>query len=120
MASQLKQELEREMDDIRKIQKEVGKIESMRQDFLLKKNENELVKEEIDLMSEDSKIYKLIGPALVPQTLTDAQTNVNKRLEFIDHELRRLEHLREGFLKKNEEKQNKILKMQRDLSAKPS
>jgi prefoldin beta subunit len=92
MSDPVRQELERELEDIRVIQKgeahaEVGKIESMRQDFLLKKNENELVKQELDLMTEDSKVYKLIGPALVPQTLPDAQSNVNKRLEFIDHEL---------------------------------
>lgn len=92
MATQVQQEIEREMEVIRKIQKgscypEVGKIESMRQDFLLKKNENELVKQELDMMTEDAKVFKLIGPALVPQTLPDAQSNVNKRLEFIDHEL---------------------------------
>jgi prefoldin beta subunit len=92
MSDPVRQELERELEDIRVIQKgeayaEVGKIESMRQDFLLKKNENELVKQELDLMTEDSKVFKLIGPALVPQTLPDAQSNINKRLEFIDHEL---------------------------------
>lgn len=39
------EEIDREVGDLRKIQKEVGKLESMRQDYILKKHENDMVKE---------------------------------------------------------------------------
>ncbi len=37
----------------------------MRQDYLLKKNENELVKAELELLEPEAVIFKLIGPALI-------------------------------------------------------
>jgi prefoldin beta subunit len=45
--------------------------------------------QELDLIEEGDKVYKLIGPALVPQELDEAKTNVNTRLDFIGTELKR-------------------------------
>jgi prefoldin beta subunit len=81
----------------------MNRIDSMRQDYLLKKNENELVKQELELLEEDSVIYKLIGPALVKQALPEAKANVDKRLEFINSEIERLVKHRKEFLKRAEE-----------------
>jgi prefoldin beta subunit len=55
---------------------------------------------------------------LIPQSLEDARSNVEKRLEFINKEISRLEKLKGDFLKKNEEKQEKIMKLQRELMPK--
>lgn len=63
-------------------------------------------------------MFKLIGPALIPQPLDEARTNVEKRLEFINKEISRLEKLKGEFLKKNEERQEKIMKLQRELMPK--
>ena len=41
------------------------------------------VKEELDLAGDDTKVFKLIGPALVNQDLTEAKGNVEKRIEYI-------------------------------------
>ena len=41
------------------------------------------MKEELDLAGDDTKVFKLIGPALVNQDLTEAKGNVEKRIEYI-------------------------------------
>lgn len=41
----------------------------------------------MDFVEEGANIYKLIGPCLVKQTVGDAKTNINKRLEFVTSEL---------------------------------
>ncbi len=73
-------------------------------------------------MEPEAKIFKMIGSVLVSQNLSEAKTNVDNRIEFITKEMysllsTRLQKLKEEFIKKAEEKQNKILKMQRDLAA---
>jgi hypothetical protein len=39
--------------------------------------------QELSRLDEDSTVYKQIGPAMIKQDLVEAQTNVSKRLEFI-------------------------------------
>lgn len=116
------QALEKESGDLRKIQKELARIVTSIQDYILKKHENEMVRDvkktqELSLV-QDGKVFKLIGPALIPQPLDEARTNVEKRLEFINKEISRLEKLKGEFLKKNEERQEKIMKLQRELMPK--
>jgi len=43
--------------------------------------------QEFTLLKDHNTIYKLIGPALVPQDSTEAKSNVEKRLEFIRSEM---------------------------------
>lgn len=43
--------------------------------------------QELKLLQENSKVYKLIGPALVEQQLPDALKNVSERISFIDSKL---------------------------------
>ena len=132
MDSSLAQEIEREMNDIKKIQigirqAEIVKIDAMKQDFLIKQHENEMVKkvrtrQELEEVKDDSQVYKLIGPALVPQALPEARANVEKRLEFIAKELysllsARLDKLHKDFVTRGEEKNNKIVKLRKDLSS---
>ena len=85
------QAIEKEMSDLRKIQKELARIDSMTQDYILKKHENDMVKDVIFIQElqiiTDGKVFKLIGPALIPQSLEDARNNVEKRLEFINKEM---------------------------------
>lgn len=59
--------------------------------------------QELELLDEDSNIYKLIGPVLIKQDPLEATSNVKKRLEFIQGELDRVD----SQLKKLEDKQSK-------------
>lgn len=59
--------------------------------------------QELELLDEDSNIYKLIGPVLIKQDPLEAKTNVKKRLEFIKGESDRLD----AQCKRLEDKQHK-------------
>ena len=43
--------------------------------------------QELDLLSDDANVFKLIGPVLVKQDLAEARANVRKRIEYITAEL---------------------------------
>lgn len=59
--------------------------------------------QELELLDEDSNIFKLIGPVLIKQDPLEAKTNVKKRLEFIKGESDRLD----AQCKRLEDKQHK-------------
>jgi prefoldin beta subunit len=52
---------------------------------------------EFKMLDEDAKVYKLVGPVLAKQDLSDCRSNVSKRIEFIDKEVARLETLEADF-----------------------
>lgn len=92
---------------------ELSKSHGSRQTFMQQQHESELVlqvrpgavdsaysvphlvtrcfMQELELLDEDSNIYKLIGPVLIKQDPLEAKTNVKKRLEFIKGESDRLD-----------------------------
>lgn len=43
--------------------------------------------QEMDLLEDDAVVYKLIGPVLVHQELSEARQTVEKRLDYISKEL---------------------------------
>lgn len=46
--------------------------------------------QELALLDDSSTVYKLIGPAMIKQDLMEANTNVAKRLEYIQGEVKRI------------------------------
>lgn len=46
--------------------------------------------QELELLDDDATVFKLIGPAMIKQDLVEAKTNVSKRLEYIQGEMRRI------------------------------
>jgi prefoldin beta subunit len=61
-------------------------------------NENTLVKGELDLISEENAdtVYKLVGPVLMNVDLDESKTNVTKRIEFIEQEIKKFDAYIEG------------------------
>ena len=41
----------------------------------------------MDLLEDDARVFKLIGPALVKQGLKEARDNVNNRIKYITDEM---------------------------------
>ncbi|KNA03169.1 hypothetical protein SOVF_211780, partial [Spinacia oleracea] len=82
----LQRELESKANDLRKLQKDIAKNHEIRKKYTVQLGENELVLKELDLLSEDANVYKLIGPVLVKQDLAEANANVRKRIEYISAE----------------------------------
>uniref|UniRef100_F1KY87 Probable prefoldin subunit 6 n=1 Tax=Ascaris suum TaxID=6253 RepID=F1KY87_ASCSU len=77
--------------------------------------ENNLVKTELDLLDDDATVYKLIGPVLVKQDLTEARQNVDKRIDYINTEIKRLEETMADAVKKQEEQKELLIKMQNSM-----
>jgi len=106
-----------EVAKYRSIQEETQKLRMDQQTLLSQQNENEMVKQELELLDSGSIVHKEIGPVLMKIDLDDAKDVVEKRLEFISGELSKIETK----LKNNDEKNNvlaeKIQKMQSDLQA---
>jgi prefoldin beta subunit len=44
------------------------------------------------LLGENDPVYKLIGPILMKVDLNESQENVNKRLQFIEGEITKLDN----------------------------
>ncbi|CAG8634871.1 490_t:CDS:2 [Paraglomus brasilianum] len=70
--------------------------------------ENEIVQKEFKLLKEDANIYKLIGPVLVKQDKSEAVSNVDKRLEYIRSEIKRVEGQITDLTQKSEKKKEEV------------
>lgn len=67
--------------------KELQTLALSKTKLLTQLQENKMVNEEFQIMDSESKIYKLIGPALVAQDFEDAKINVEKRIKFLEKEM---------------------------------
>jgi prefoldin beta subunit len=45
----------------------------------------------MDMLSEDGKVFKLVGPVLMGVELAESKANVSKRLEFIEAEIKKVD-----------------------------
>ncbi|KAJ1776217.1 Prefoldin subunit 6 [Coemansia sp. RSA 921] len=77
--------------------------------------ENELVDAEFKLLSNTARVYKMIGPVLVPQDKLEATANVEKRLEYIRDEVKRIEVRLEQLAKEQQAKSTDAYKLQMEL-----
>ena len=76
----------------KELQSDIQKLYQLKQTSLSQFNENTLVKGELDLLSEEDNVFKLVGPALMKVDLGEAVSNVAKRLEFIEGEITKLDN----------------------------
>lgn len=61
--------------------------------FAQQDTENKMVENELNLMEDDASVYKLVGPVLLKQELSDVKHNVSKRLEFFAESLSKFNHI---------------------------
>merc|ERR1712079_87126 len=78
-------------------------------------NENKLVKEEIDRLEDDARVFKLIGPALVKQDTSEAKQNVDKRIDYISGELKRHDEMLAALDKEQDELRSELQNMQTNM-----
>ncbi|KAL2935364.1 Prefoldin subunit 6 [Bienertia sinuspersici] len=108
----LQHELETKANDLH-----ISKNHEIRKKYTVQVGENELVLKELDLLSEDANVYKLIGPVLVKQDLAEANANVRKRIEYISAELKRLDATLQDMEEKQNSKKDGIYKIQQKIQA---
>jgi flagellar biosynthesis component FlhA len=66
---------------------EYDKLVRQNGQFDTQMNENQMVKEELELCKDDSRVFKMIGDVLVPQTLEEAKSTVSGRIDYIQKEM---------------------------------
>ncbi|KAK7487298.1 hypothetical protein BaRGS_00021526 [Batillaria attramentaria] len=112
MAEGLQKRLQGELEKFQAVQKDIQKAISARQQLDAQLNENTLVKEELDRVEGGANVYKLIGPVLVKQELTEARSNVQKRIDYINGELKRYDGTIKDLEKKQESHRETLAKLQ--------
>ncbi|KAK9324120.1 Prefoldin [Lipomyces orientalis] len=105
-------------EEFRKTQSDLSTYIEARQKLESQLQENKIVQKEFSILEDDSKIYKLIGPVLVPQDKSEAVINVDKRLEFIESEIRRIEGQINDTRAKTEKKRAELISFQAQLQEK--
>ncbi|XP_065829514.1 prefoldin subunit 6-like [Oscarella lobularis] len=109
---ELEKELQEQLDKFKKIQRELQKVVSSRQQLETQKKESEIVKEELDYLEDGTNVYKLVGPALIKQELAEAKATVLKRLEYIGGEIERVEKTIKDVDKRLHSNREKVMKLQ--------
>ncbi|KAG9346433.1 hypothetical protein JZ751_006744 [Albula glossodonta] len=93
---------------------DVSKSMSARHKLETQLTENNIVKEELDLLNSENTVYKLIGPVLVKQDLDEAKATVSKRLDYINGEIQRYETLLKDMERKLESHREVLASLQQD------
>ena len=101
----LQADFESELKEMQNLQKDMKRLAESRQQLIEQQSECEIVKkvaisfnlakkkkknenfQEVDLLEESAKVFKLIGNVLVKQSTKECKTNVDKRIEFISKEM---------------------------------
>ncbi|KAK0649523.1 Prefoldin [Cercophora newfieldiana] len=99
-------------DDFTKLQQDLQTSVQARQKLEAQKQENLGVQKEFSKLKDDETIYKLIGPVLLKQDRTEAESTVNGRLEFINNEISRQEDQIKETQVKIEKKKGEIIQLQ--------
>jgi len=76
-----------EIENIKKLKSEQQSFRQNIQNYDFKKSENELVLKELEYVDDGEEVYKLVGPMLVKEEVSEAKQNVIKRIEFISKEM---------------------------------
>ncbi|XP_073417463.1 prefoldin subunit 6 isoform X2 [Dendrobates tinctorius] len=87
---------------------------SVRQKLEVQLTENNIVKDELALLDDSNTVYKLIGPVLVKQDLEEAKSTVDKRLQYINGEIKRYETLLKDLEQRSEQQRTSLTKLQQE------
>lgn len=74
-------------ENFKDLQEQLQTQMTSRQKLETQFQENKIVLEEFEASEDDAKVFKLIGPVLLPQDKDEALINVQKRIEFIQNEI---------------------------------
>lgn len=87
MVEGLTKRMQNEFSKLQGVEKDLEKHVTAYQQLTAQLTENKTVKEELDLLGEDSAVFKMIGPVLVKQELDESRSNVQKRIDYIQAEM---------------------------------
>lgn len=73
------------------------------------------MKKEFDGLSDDSKVFKMIGPVLLKQERSEALGAVNGRLEFISKSIKDTEDRIKELQETSERKRSELIQLQQKM-----
>ncbi|KAI9452121.1 prefoldin subunit 6 [Lactarius psammicola] len=111
----LEARLQAASSDYQKLQADLSSAVEARQRLDAQLSENELVKKEFSTLTPNNVVFKLVGPVLVKQDQAEAKGNVDKRLEFIGGEIKRIEVQLQEIEQKSEKKKLELVELQTEL-----
>ncbi|CAI5768915.1 prefoldin subunit 6 [Podarcis raffonei] len=115
MAEALQKKLQGELEKYQQLQKDISKCMTARQKLEAQLTENNVVKEELDLLDSSNTVYKLIGPVLVKQDTDEAKATVAKRLDYIAGEIKRYEGQMQDYEKKSDQQRETLARLQQEF-----
>lgn len=92
------------------VQNELNNLIDTHQQLLSQLSENQQVLKEFEKLDPDARVFKRLGPVLLPQEFAEAKTNVEKRIDFIQTESQRVDKRIEHLISKRNELQTEIVK----------
>uniref|UniRef100_A0A8B9ZR55 Prefoldin subunit 6 n=1 Tax=Anas zonorhyncha TaxID=75864 RepID=A0A8B9ZR55_9AVES len=95
--------------------KDLSKSVAARQKLEAQLTENNIVKEELELLDDTNAVFKLMGPVLVRQDMEEARATVAKRLAYITGEIKRYEQQMQEMEQKAEQRREALARLQQDL-----
>lgn len=107
--------IDEEVAKFRQIQTDLQKVRSDLQIVMGQLAENDMVKQELDLLDGNANVFKLVGPVLIKNSHDDAKETVIKRIEFITSEKNRLETKAKDLETKGADVAQKVQTMQLSL-----
>ncbi|KAH8980186.1 prefoldin subunit 6 [Lactarius akahatsu] len=108
----LEARLQAASSDYQKLQADLSSSVEARQRLDAQLSENEL---EFSTLTPNNIVFKLVGPVLVKQDQAEAKSNVDKRLEFIGGEIKRIEAQLQEIEQKSEKKKLELVELQTEL-----
>ncbi|XP_054158088.1 prefoldin subunit 6-like [Oppia nitens] len=111
----LQKQLSDEINKFGVLQKSYQKTLHLRQQLDSQLNENNIVKEEMDLLEDDAKTYKLVGPLLQRIDLKEAKDNVNSRIKYISEEIKRHDKQIADLSQQQDQQREVVTKLQQQL-----
>merc|ERR1711917_98637 len=87
----MQKELEGQVEKVSKCNKDRETIGKAIGNLEAQLSETKVVLSELEILREDSVVYKLLGPVLVKQDKAEAVSNVKQRSDYMESELKRNE-----------------------------
>eukprot|EP00940_MAST-03C_sp_MAST-3C-sp2_P002790 g2790.t1 len=104
------------VEDYKEQANKMNALLEKKQSAITRLNENTLVKKELDLLEDETPVFKLIGSVLVKQDLDEAKANVKQRIDYIDSDLKRMDNKMAALQKEQQERGAKLVEMQRKVA----
>ncbi|KAI9436507.1 prefoldin subunit 6 [Russula earlei] len=101
--------------EYQRLQADLSNVVEARQRLDAQLSENEIVKKEFATLTPNNVVFKLVGRVLVKQDQAEAKGNVDKRLEFINGEIKRIETQLQEIEQRSEKKKMELIELQAEL-----